>query len=119
MKQVLITLLFLCSFLFGLSQNQITYKTEETLLSDVYYSNGSYYVVLDFIIIKENGTFTNSNPKLRTFEIDPQSEIYTSDCTIIDVSTLFLNKKLFINQVFICFLTNETINTLNSFYCVN
>ena len=119
MKQVLITLLFLYSFLFGLSQNQIIYKTEETLLSDVYYSDGSYYVVLDFIIIEENRTFTNNNLKLRTFKIDPKSEIYTSDCTVIDVNTLFLNKKLFINQVFICFLTNETVNTLNSFYCVN
>jgi len=117
MKKVLITLLFLCLFLFSFSQNQIIYKVEDALISDVYYSNGSYYIVLDFIIIKENGTFTNNNPKLRIFKINPQSEIYTSDCTVININTLFLNKKLFIGQVFICFLANETINTLSSFYC--
>lgn len=119
MKHKLIILLFTFLPFFGISQNYTIYKSEEVLLVDVYYFNNSYYAVLDFIIIKENGTFINNNPKLRTFKINPQSEIYTSDCDVIDVNTLFLNKSFFISQIFICFLTNNDINTLNSFYCVN
>lgn len=118
MRKLIILLLIFFPF-FGLSQNDVVHKSGEALLSDVYYFNNSYYVVLDFITVEENGTLINNNSKLRTFKLNPQSEIYTPDCSIIDVNVLIANKSFFIHQTFIYFLAGETINTLNSFYCVN
>ena len=119
MKKILITLSFLYLSFFSLSQNSVVYQSGEALLSNVYYLNGSYYAVLDFIIIEENGMLINNNPKLRTFKLDPKSKIYTSDCSVINVDVLVTNKSFFLHQIFIYFLADKTINTLNSFYCVN
>jgi hypothetical protein len=93
MKKIHVLLFLFLPFL-GISQTN-TIKTGQAILVDVYNSNDTSYIVLDFIIIN-NGEVINNNLKLRTFQLNEGVNIGGWISTKKDINDFILNKKEYI-----------------------
>ena len=96
-----------------------------TLIKDISVIDGDIYLVLDYIQFGDSYEIINENPKLRTFKLSYNCDIY--DCLTgdekITASNILDYKKDLIStkgndKAFMIYLDNEEITVLN-LYCYN